>query len=45
MKRKEYQSLVNWKNKAGRKPLLVIGVRQCGKTFLVFYEIQDCLKL
>lgn len=35
MIRKEYQSLVNWKNKAVRKPLLVLGVRQCGKTFLI----------
>ncbi len=35
MKRKEYQNLVDWKNKSQRKPLLVLGVRQCGKTYLI----------
>ena len=24
-----------WKNKKNRKPLLVTGVRQCGKTWLI----------
>ncbi|MBQ4279962.1 MAG: AAA family ATPase [Rikenellaceae bacterium] len=28
-------SLVEWKNKAKRKPLIVRGVRQCGKTWLI----------
>lgn len=35
MKRKTYQSLVKWKNKKNRKPLMVSGVRQCGKTYLI----------
>ena len=35
MIRKEYTSLLNWKNKKSRKPLLVLGVRQCGKTYLI----------
>ena len=35
MIRKEYASLINWKNKKVRKPLMVLGVRQCGKTYLI----------
>ena len=35
MERRAYQSLVKWKNKKDRKPLLVSGVRQCGKTYLI----------
>ena len=35
MFRKEYASLINWKNKKIRKPLMVLGVRQCGKTYLI----------
>ena len=35
MIRKEYASLINWKNKKNRKPLMVLGVRQCGKTYLI----------
>ena len=35
MIRKEYENLVSWKNKKNRKPLLVLGVRQCGKTYLI----------
>ena len=27
--------LIKWKDKAGRKPLLVTGVRQCGKTYII----------
>ena len=27
--------LIKWKEKPGRKPLLVTGVRQCGKTFII----------
>ncbi len=29
------QELVEWKNRTGRKPLLLKGVRQCGKTYLL----------
>ncbi len=35
MERLAYQSLLKWKNKAKRKPLIVTGVRQCGKTYLI----------
>lgn len=35
MLRKDYEKLLKWKNKTSRKPLLVQGVRQCGKTYLV----------
>lgn len=35
MKRSAYQVLEKWKNKKNRKPLLVTGVRQCGKTYLI----------
>ena len=35
LKRKFYQFLLDWKRKPNRKPLLVKGARQVGKTFLV----------
>ncbi len=35
MKRKAMQELINWKNKENRKPLLLYGARQVGKTYLV----------
>ena len=35
MRRTAYQNLLNWKNKTRRKPLIVSGVRQCGKTYLI----------
>lgn len=35
MKRKTLKKLIQWKNKKNRKPLLVTGVRQCGKTYLI----------
>ena len=35
MKRKAYSKFLEWKNKPVRKPLLVTGMRQCGKTFLI----------
>ena len=35
MKRKAMQDLINWKNKKNRKPLLLYGARQVGKTYLV----------
>ncbi len=33
LKRKIEQTLVEWKNTPGHKPLIIKGVRQCGKTF------------
>ncbi|MCL2148074.1 MAG: ATP-binding protein [Methanomassiliicoccaceae archaeon] len=35
MKRSIYDSLLMWKEKKGRKPLLLEGVRQCGKTYIL----------
>lgn len=35
LKRKIEQSLMDWKNAANRKPLIIKGCRQCGKTFSV----------
>ena len=35
MKRDLYESLVNWKNAPNRKPLLLQGARQVGKTWLM----------
>ena len=35
MKRKYLQFLINWKNKSQKKPLLLSGARQVGKTFLI----------
>ncbi len=35
MERKAYEQFTAWKNKKDRKPLLVTGVRQCGKTYLI----------
>ncbi len=35
MKREIMKDLVFWKNKKNRKPLLLTGVRQCGKTYIL----------
>ncbi|MBQ9251071.1 MAG: ATP-binding protein [Clostridia bacterium] len=35
MERKMMAQLIAWKDKPGRKPLLLTGVRQCGKTYLL----------
>ena len=35
MKRKIYSDLLNWKNTKEFKPLIILGVRQCGKTFII----------
>ncbi len=35
MKREITKDLVKWKGKARRKPLLMLGVRQCGKTYII----------
>ena len=29
------KKLIAWKDKASRKPLLITGVRQCGKTYII----------
>ena len=35
MYREILEDLKEWKDKPGRKPLLMTGVRQCGKTFII----------
>ena len=35
MKRDIMSRLVEWKNRSHRKPLLLTGVRQCGKTYII----------
>ena len=35
MKRKIYDELVAWKNRPNFKPLIVLGARQCGKTYII----------
>lgn len=35
MKRKIYTQLISWKNQERHKPLILNGVRQCGKTYIL----------
>ncbi len=35
MNRKIYNDLIAWKNSKDFKPLIVLGVRQCGKTYII----------
>lgn len=35
MKRKIYDKLIEWKNNPNKKPMMVLGVRQCGKTYII----------
>ena len=35
MKREIYNDLVNWKNKSDKKPLIIKGARQVGKTYII----------
>src|SRR5574344_2294235 len=37
MERKIYKDLVAWKNSSDRKPLILQGARQVGKTYIVNY--------
>lgn len=34
LKRKIEDTLLQWKNNPGHKPLVIMGIRQCGKTFI-----------
>lgn len=34
LKRKIEDSLLEWKSRQGHKPLVIMGIRQCGKTFI-----------
>ena len=35
MKRKIYNKLLEWKNSTNKKPLIVLGARQVGKTYII----------
>jgi len=35
MKRRLYQDLMDWKQRGARKPLMVLGARQVGKTYII----------
>jgi len=35
LRRKIEQTLLDWKNSSQRDPLVIMGIRQCGKTFIV----------
>ena len=35
MERKIYKKLIEWKNKGMKKPLMIIGARQVGKTYII----------
>jgi predicted AAA+ superfamily ATPase len=35
LRRKIEDTLTQWKNTSGHKPLVIMGIRQCGKTFIV----------
>ncbi|HPP77967.1 AAA family ATPase, partial [Methanospirillum sp.] len=35
MKRFIYDSLLRWKDQKDRKPLIIEGIRQCGKTWIL----------
>ena len=38
------EELIKWKEKARRKPLLMLGVRQCGKTYVIKEFAKDYFK-
>ena len=35
MQREIYKNLVNWKEKESHKPLMILGARQVGKTYII----------
>lgn len=45
MKRKIYQELINWKNTNIQKPLMIIGARQIGKTYIINEFCKTNLKI
>lgn len=42
MERLILKKLLDWKNSKYRKPLILKGARQVGKTLIIFDEIQEC---
>ena len=41
LKRKIEEKLLQWKNTSERKPLIIKGCRQCGKTYSVMKFAED----
>ena len=41
LRRKIEAALIQWKNTSGHKPLVIMGVRQCGKTFIAQHFAAD----
>ncbi len=44
MKRKIYNNLIDWKNTKNFKPLIILGARQCGKTYIINQFCQNEFK-
>ncbi len=44
LKRKIENQLIEWKNQSNHKPLVIKGIRQCGKTFIVKKFAEDHYK-
>ncbi len=42
MQRDITTKLIEWKNRKSRKPLIIMGVRQCGKTYIIESFGKDC---
>lgn len=44
LKRKIEDTLIQWKNKQKHKPLVIMGIRQCGKTFIAQHFAEENYK-
>lgn len=44
LKRKIEDTLLQWKNHSNHKPLVIMGIRQCGKTFIAQHFAQEHYK-
>ena len=44
LKRRIEDTLVQWKNTVGHKPLVIMGIRQCGKTFIAQHFAEENYK-
>ena len=44
MRRNISKALVEWKDAPNRKPLVIMGVRQCGKTYVMREFGMSCFK-
>ena len=44
LRRKIEGTLAKWKNTSGHKPLVIMGIRQCGKTFIAQHFAEEHYK-